>query len=327
MASRYSQTDVRRAIKGFDFEDFLTGQGCDVASNDTGEIRGTCPLCGSSKRKPFCVQTDTGVWICHSCNKRGGPMQLVLEVLDTDYPTALKRIVENFSVFQPEESDPFDEDEEEWEDAKDNSVVIELPEKYKLLADNPDSILAQPVIRYAKSRGIGWDLIRRYRMGYVASGRFASRLIVPVYHLGQLVTFVARDITDTAELKVDTPPGNDQGAYCFNLDNIWGREEVIVTEGVFDALMLPEMAIATFGKKISVEQVRLLMRSGAKTLTFCYDEDAIADAYKFADKWSMTFRVKLIELPPNRDPNKLGRDAMLGMLEDAIDVDPTLTVV
>ena len=325
--TRISSRDINRAVRAFDFEDFLIGEGVDVSAGDTGEIRGTCPFCQSSSRAPFCVNATTGAWLCHACPKRGGPVQLVVEVLGTDYPGALKRLVENFKVFVDEDEYDWEDDDEDFEEAEDDINRIDLPKEFRLLANKLDSISAKPYLRYAKSRKLDIDIIKKYRIGFATTGRYTGRLIVPVYHLGSVATFVARDTTNTAECKVDTPYGNDQGKICFNLDNIWGRKEVVITEGVFDALMLPEMAVATFGKKISVEQVRLLQQSGAKTLVFCYDEDALSEAYKFADKWSRAFNVKLVELPPNRDPNKLGRETMLELLDDAIWVDPTLVVL
>lgn len=325
MAKKVSARDIRRAVATFDFEDFLTGQGVDVSSGDNGEIRGSCPFCGSTARAPFCVNESTGAWLCHACPKRGGPVQLILEVLESDYPSALKRLVENFRVTVDE--DEYDFDDEEFEEAESDINRVPLPEEFRLLSEKLDSVSAKPYLRYAKTRRLDIDLIKKYRIGFATTGRYSSRLIVPVYHLGSVATFVARDITDQSDRKVDTPFGNDQGKICFNLDNIWGRKEVVVTEGVFDALVLPEMAVATFGKKISLEQVVLLKQSGVETLVFCYDEDALGEAYKFADKWSRAFDVKLIELPPNRDPNKLGRETMLELLEEAIDVDPTLVVL
>lgn len=320
ISNRPTQGKLNRAIRNFDFEEFLLNHAVDVSLKGD-ELRGDCPLCQASSRAPFCVNVESGLWLCHGCNARGGPVQLIAKVLRSTYESAEERLLKNFVVFVNDNDDEWDDEELEEAVVED---TIELPEDFRPLYGKKSSLVAKPYRRYAKSRNITEEMMREYNIGYCASGYFAGRIIIPVYHLGKVVSFVARAITDNAKLKVNTPFGNHQGRYCFNLDNIWGTEEVVITEGVFDALVLPEMAVATFGKKISSAQVALLRKSGVRTVIFCYDEDALDDAYGFAEEWSGFFVVKLIELDDARDPSKRGREEMLELLPTAKIIDPYL---
>jgi len=228
--------------------------------------------------------------------------------MDVSSDKAAEYIVDRFSFFSDEEDD---DDMQEVEVAD-----IELPSEFRCLTGREESMAAQPYLKYARRRGLTDELIRKYNIGYCLTGRYAKRLIVPVYHFGKVVNFVARTI-GILEPKVLTPPGNEQSQFCFNLDNIWGAKEVLVVEGVFDALVLPDKAVATFGKKISKAQVALLKTAGVETVTFCYDEDAIVEAYDFANTYLFQLNSRLIELPPGEDPSSLGREQMLKLVKTA----------
>lgn len=305
--------DLQRAVQHFDFEEFLVHNGVQVEQKQT-QIAGICPLC-NWKRQSFYVNPDNGLWICHYCGEAGGPVRLIQSVLGCSFTVAMDRLFDNFTVF-------IDDPDAEQEYKEIEVATIEFPEGFTPLFQN-DAIAARLYRRYCRKRGIDEDMLAAYNIGYTAVGYYTGRVVVPVYHLGGLVNFVARAITENhPKGKVLTPPGNEQYKYLFNLDNIWGAEEVIAMEGVFDALTLPEKAIATFGKKITDEQAALLRRSGVKTVTFCYDDDAIKEATNFAQKYWMTFKTYIIHMPPGLDPSKAGREMMLQLAEKREPVKP-----
>lgn len=305
--------NLDRGIAAFDFYSFLQGEGLAVEEKGT-ELRGTCPFCFSSARLPFCVNPDNGVWICHSCGEKGGPVRLVERVGKVTYTAALDKLANNFSYFIADPDEALDED-----DIREVVVknTIKLPKEYRALLPDKDSIVAKPYLDYVYGRGLNDALIGRYRIGYCSGGWYGGRVIVPVYHFGKLVNFVARTISkDPNIVKVDTPKGNEQGSYCFNLDNLWGeRDDVLVMEGVFDVFALPEMSVATFTKKIGAAQVNLLRKAGMKKVIFCYDEDATTDAERFAEQWGFFFDTEMVVLPEGEDPSSLGRDRMLELLD------------
>ena len=301
------KNNLEKAIKNFDFEDFLLNYSVDVELR-VKELAGICPFC-QWRRVSFYVDAEKGLWCCHFCNESGGPVQLISRIAECSYTRALDILFDNFIIFEK------DYEEKEYKEIKIDS--IQLPTEFFPLAKN-DSTAALPYYRYAnKIRGLDNVILKRYNIGYCATGFYRGRIIVPVYHFGTLVNFVARAISDKISKKVLTPKGNDQYKYCFNLDNLWGLSEVVLVEGVFDVLVIPDKAVATFGKKITVEQVALLKKAGIKEVTFCFDDDAIEEAYKFAQEYLMTFKTNLVEMPTGYDPSKLGKIEMLKLLQTA----------
>lgn len=305
------KSDLRLALDAFDFTEFL--QTNDVYVEEKGsELRGVCPLCLSEARLPFCVNPENGMWICHHCGEKGNGVSLIARVLHISYRGALDKLA-SLSKYK---FDPRDE-EPEVEDYKEVEVedTVSLPEEFRLLSDNMHSTLTKAHLDYLYGRNVTDDLIRDYRIGYCTSGRYTGRVIIPVYHFGRVVNFVARSIQGR-EPKVLTPFGNHQNRYCFNLDRIWGeRDDVVIVEGVFDALTIPERAVATFGKKITSEQVLRLKEAGMRHITFCWDNDAV-EAESFALRWRGLFEtMSLLELPEGEDPSSLGRVALLELLD------------
>lgn len=301
---------LRKAIRDFDFEDFLTSNGADVEER-AGEIAGTCPFC-NWKRTSFYVSPVNGLYMCHYCGEKGGPVTLVSKILGVTYDKAVETLDRNFSITV--------HDEEEYHEP----VVadIQLPTEFRPLAGKSSSRAAKQYLSYARSRNLDEEILTKYNIGYCAAGYYCGRIIVPVYAYGKVVSFVARAISKKAEKKVLTPPGNEQYSYLFNLDNIMGRSEVIVVEGVFDALSMPDMAVASFGKKITLKQSNLLRKAGVKKVIFCFDEDAMDETLKFAQQNWMTFDTYIVELPKNEDPSSLGPVAMKELLHDAVKMTP-----
>jgi DNA primase len=310
MTRRYNSAEIGRAARQFDYETFLLNAGVDCYERSE-EIVGFCPFC-HWKRTSFYVKVGEGVWICHYCDRRGGPVQLIADVLDTGYSEAIERIMEGYSgVWDDTEDDEEEEEEEEL------APIIELPDEFRALHGNK-SVMAKKYRKYLYGRTVTDEMIRRYNIGYATTGRDAGRVIVPVTYLGDLVTYVARSIRKDATRKVMTPPGNEQGRYLFNLDHIWGAEKVVVTEGVFDAMTLDDKAVATFGKKISAAQINALLHSGAKDVILCWDADADDENRAQYERMLATFNtVKTIDMPEDEDPNSLGRDEMEELLRTA----------
>ena len=289
----------------FDFETFLGQHGCDVESKSGGEIRGTCPFCGSDSRAPFAVNADSGAWCCFACDERGGPVELVMRLADLPWGDA-KDLLASGDWYERGYvllDDPAPRPD------------IELPNEFYPLASDTSSS-AEPYRLYAHRRGIPDELLHRYAIGYCATGRYARRLVVPVFQSEMLVSFVARSIDEHARLKVLTADGAQQGACLFNVDGVRGLKRVVVVEGVFDALVIPEIAVATFGKRMSDAQAALLLRAGVRHVTFAYDADAAQSNQLMARRFSLTFDADVVVLPDGEDPSSLGRERMLSIIAE-----------
>lgn len=150
--------------------------------------------------------------------------------------------------------------------------------------DDPLPLPLRRAFRYLRERRISRQTIVRFDLGYCFGGRYAQRLIFPVYQNGQQVYFTNRYCGDGHPCKSLNPPSTP-GAFRRNLcllnyDNVVGRPQVVVVEGPFDAMAAPN-AVALLGKTISTAQVQLLaalVPHGLQEVCVVLDADAHADA-------------------------------------------------
>ena len=92
---------------------------------------------------------------------------------------------------------------------------------------------------------------------------------------------------------------------------------VILCEGAFDAIALRRNAIPLFGKKISQNLYKELVKNKVKQVYLALDQDAILDSLKYA-KELMNYgkEIFLVEMG-GKDPSELGFEAMTKMLQNA----------
>jgi hypothetical protein len=140
----------------------------------------------------------------------------------------------------------------------------DLPETATAVDDLPEE---HPIRQYAKERG----LIGLYPLLYFDESLYKQRLVVPFSYNGDLVGWTARHINPPNKT---TPKylHKMQPGYVFNIDRFADskREIVIVTEGVFDAIMVDGIAIQ--GNSVSPEQAHLIEKLG-KRIIVCPDRD------------------------------------------------------
>jgi hypothetical protein len=140
--------------------------------------------------------------------------------------------------------------------------------------DLPDTAIAiddlpadHPVRQYAIERG----LYGLYPLLYFDESLYKQRLVVPFSYNGELVGWTARHINPPNK---QTPKylHKMQPGYVFNIDRFADskREIVIVTEGVFDAIMIDGIAIQ--GNSVGAEQAHLIEKLG-KRIIVCPDRD------------------------------------------------------
>lgn len=193
---------------------------------------------------------------------------------------------------------------------------IDLPE-YSRPID--DSERARPYLEYLLSRGFTRDDISSYNLYYCVTGRYKFRVIIPVTMFGDIVGFQGRSISATVEKKYDNPPGCDFGSLLFNFDTALSYETIILVEGVFDAIKTGRNSVATFGKKISENQLLLLTKHW-QSVVLLWDSDANLDQVRITEYLRRFVRVKLGQLPFGSDPGGMDHSELVSVIDHAIDV-------
>ncbi len=306
---RVTPGQLRRAFRHFDFQSFLENAGLD-AKERNGEISSECPYC-HHRRTSFYVKAGVGVFTCHYCQESGWGIKLIEYVARCTTSEAIERVMSSrVGIYDDADYEIVEEDKEE-----EPPPTVELPPGFHLLADSHGET-AKPYRAYALSRMTEKQMVE-YKVGFTAIDYYRGRIVVPVYYLGALVNWVARSIRDSKK-KVLTPPCNDQYSYLYNLEKVWGREQVVITEGVFDCLALDDMAVATFGKKVTDTQVNALVNAGVKELVLAWDSDAQKEIWDTYQRLRATFdRVTAVELPQGEDPSGVGRAGMVQYVKEA----------
>jgi hypothetical protein len=142
--------------------------------------------------------------------------------------------------------------------------TVRLPESVISLDDLD---IDHPVKKYAIDRGIDG----LYPLMFFNEPLYKQRLVVPFTYNNELVGWTGRHINPPDKT---TPKylHNMPSGYVFNIDRFADskREIVIVTEGVFDAIMIDGIAIQ--GNSVGPEQAHLIEKLG-KRIIICPDRD------------------------------------------------------
>ena len=140
----------------------------------------------------------------------------------------------------------------------------QIPESAIAVDDLPDD---HAVKEYAKQRG----LLGLYPLLYFDEKLYKQRLVVPFTYNNDVVGWTGRHISPPDK---QTPKylHKMQPGYVFNIDRFADskRQIVIVTEGVFDAILIDGIAIQ--GNSVGPEQAHLIEKLG-KRIIVCPDRD------------------------------------------------------
>lgn len=177
---------------------------------------------------------------------------------------------------------------------------------------NPEIAHFRPAVKfrrarkYLNDRGVSDEWIEGLRLLYAPQGRYAERVIFPVFGENDaFVYFVARSVKD-AEPKYLNCPGERNG-YIFGLGDPRGNTALIV-EGVFDAfagIKAGYPSISLFGKRINAAQCRAIAASGVSRAVVLLDADALASALDVSVALSFYLPTARKELPEGQDPDRI----------------------
>ena len=146
-------------------------------------------------------------------------------------------------------------------------------------------------------------------------GRYAHRLVFPVYEDGRLIYWQARamwnSIPGQRYIKSLNPPKTKGAAVSsevlMNLDVARHFGRVAITEGPIDLIHVGPSAVCTFGKRITAVQVAKLVQAGVKAIDFIWDADAFVEAVHTAKDLESLFDVRIVQLPKG-DPGDFTRE-------------------
>ncbi len=205
----------------------------DYAHKSRDEHLFFCPFCKHHKPK-LSVNIEKNVFKCWVCDTRGR---------DNYY------LVKRFGSFNKQQ---------EWlsltnqEDIRDFEImfsgsykeqkvdqIVDLPEEYTPLFGDSTPLHSTRALNYLKKRGISKKQILDWKIGYCPAGSYSQRVIIPSFSdKGDVNYFIARSYNGDWMRYKNPPVSKD---VVFNELLIDWEEDIILVEGVFDALKEPNM--------------------------------------------------------------------------------------
>jgi DNA primase len=232
------------------------------------------------------INLNKFVFHCWGCGV-SGPLGRLFD----NYGTKAQKKV--YNLIKPEEL--------KQKDAK--KPKLKLPEGYTTFEDSNARFIPHiEAMNYLKSRGITNDIIKKYKIGYTATGDFAYRIIVPSFNKeGTLNYFIARSFVPK-KMKYKNPTAA-KDEIIFNEGLIDWNKDVYLVEGAFDGFFL-DNSIVMLGKKMSKLLFETLYERANGNLIICLDEDAQSDALKLYHTLNggrLYNKIKIIKPPKGMD--------------------------
>lgn len=231
-----------------------------VTSGQPAKIHLCCPFCatrGKAEDKQFrlCVHAAEGWGRCMHCDwkRRSGAPNAVLKALgSSDSVEGVDR-----ALAVPEEP-------------------VHLPEDFQRLGVMTvyDELDKQAFDYLTKQRGILRKQIIRRKIGVSYVGRYAYRIVFPIYANGLLRAINARDFTGNQKPKYLTNAGPK---YLFAFDA--KAATVVLSEGVIKALRIEQVfkgcSASLLGHSLTDQQLKQLQESTAERIVLFPDLDNV----------------------------------------------------
>jgi len=200
------------------------------------------------------------------------------------------------------------------DDSEKKNKQVELPKEFLSLSYKHPSPVYRHAISYLQKRGITYEDILKYGIGYCDQGLYTNRVIIPSYSEdGQLNFFVGRDIFESKMKYRNSPTPKD--VVGFELFINWD-EPIVLCEGPFDAIAIKRNAIPLFGKTILSNLKRKIIEKKVKQVYISLDKDAVLDSIKMVEDFMKNdIDVYFVNLP-EKDPSDLGFERVIPLLKE-----------
>ncbi len=249
-----------------------------------------CPKCNHHKLK-LSINIDKGYFKCWICDYSGTKISPLIRRFAPSYYADWRLLEGEIDL---DKYDTIFADEVELP-----PQIIDLPENFQTLTGKKTRLKQKP-LNYLYSRGFTDTDILNWKIGFCNFGEYQDRVIVPSFDSeGNVSFFIARSYTDDW-MKYRNPKVSKD--IIFNDLNIDWDNEVILVEGVFDAMKCKN-AIPLLGS--TLRENSLLFQKICERKPYVYlalDEDAKGKEFGIAKKLrEYGIRTMSIKITPYRD--------------------------
>ena len=196
--------------------------------------------------------------------------------------------------------------------------IIRLPKEFIPLWDNGKKTIERrhALVELTRRRITEEDIIR-YHIGYCEDGEYAHRIIVPSFDANGLLNyFVARSYFKDTPLKYKNPQIS-KNIIMFDFLINWNLN-VVLCEGVFDAIAIRRNAIPLLGKTLPDILTEKIISFKPPSIFIALDDDAIRDSVKIAELLTKEQIENYIVKLGAKDPSDLGFKGMLDVIKNEL---------
>jgi len=359
-----------KLLRSFDLEAYVEANFDKVVPSGSSELRVDCfspnGCAGDDVRAHLWINVHKRAWICYKCGygdhgTQKGTGFIPRFIADLERITvrqAIDRLLEEH-VGTPSEDlallleQAFEEDDFQIPSEPPEMV---MPKEFHSL-HKAKGLSSKSYAAYAVERGFNKDQQQAHDMRYCVSpipslprkyqNTFKKRIIWPIYdQRGTLRSAVARDMSGSkGRPKWVNWPETEPSSYLWPMGRWvpghgWFTSSlpgtVVLTEGVINAhaveCLTPRVARACFGKKVSDDQIQLLLDDRVREVILAWDYDAKDKMIKAAKRLSIHFRVfvfpyrhpawaKNLDFGDALDPSSPVHKAVIREMSNLIDVD------
>ena len=235
--------------------------------DDSMQLEYPCPCCvekygtGEIHKHNLSLSLSKNVFQCWKCSSEGEDMHGSIVKLIRMYGN--ETLLEEYknTIRSIRESELYKLHFNDTDFNIDTSVIeredLKLPSSFKFF--EKDKPFNKGAMRYLKERGIGWDIIERYKLGFTEreeeNKKGSFRIIIPSYNaFGELNYWVGRDYLPKNEkypprIKYDNPKVEKKDI-IFNEEKLAWDADITLVEGPFDHIVVPN-SVPLLGKALN----------------------------------------------------------------------------
>ena len=309
------------------------------------QLQFPCPCCvekyGKTEERKYNLEVNLSkqLFHCWKCADEGEEMHGSIlkliklygnEQLLKDYKEAIHSLRESkmYKLNFSEDDFNIDTKSVEIEDLK-------LPKGFRKITE--EKYVPNNVIEYLTSRGIGYDIIERFNMGYIdycKDGFMPSyRIYIPSYDkYGDLNYWTGRDYLNREKVVKYYNPKAERKDIIFNEEKVQWDADITLVEGPFDHIVVPN-SIPLLGKVLNKEFKLYweIVKNARANVNIFLDADAfdsVKKIYKELNHGDLYNRIRYIPVDGDLDPSKIyeiyGYKGMVEYLKSAQKIEEIL---
>ena len=203
-----------------------------------------CPLCSHHKRK-LSLNLSKGKYKCWICDVSGNIRKLVRSKGTYEMFSRWKQIDGDIDL-GTDINDLFADIEKKEEE------ILTMPESFATLTSNLSKLKHSQPQSYLSGRGLSKEDILYWKIGYCYDGEYKDRVVIPSFNLkGNLNFFVSRRVNKSVYPTYKLPEASKD--IIFNELYLDFDRDLVVTEGVFDAMKAGQNSVPLLGSTLHEE--------------------------------------------------------------------------